>query len=221
MKILLHPFSLFIRRTSRLGLRTNARILKGTLDEKRQAEYLQHRRFSTFDQIGEALEPEAKLHSERWNSTKALLGKVCHEIGHRQILKIQDVAAETRERQEEEEEEEEKEEEETKKKRKKKLVWDHCRRTDSFDYSGSVLRRTFIGTRLVSQQITYELLLFATSKLIRRHWIAFTGWFVVKRRISSSKVLSFHRIATDKFTGYLQFRFCNIEWLIRVNLTRQ
>ena len=119
MKILLHPFSLFIRRTSRLGLRTNARILKGTLDEKRQAEYLQHRRFSTFDQIGEALEPEAKLHSERWNSTKALLGKVCHEIGHRQILKIQDVAAETRERQEEEEEEEEKEEEETKKKEKK------------------------------------------------------------------------------------------------------
>ena len=119
MKILLHPFSLFIRRTSRLGLRTNARILKGTLDEKRQAEYLQHRRFSTFDQIGEALEPEAKLHSERWNSTKALLGKVCHEIGHRQILKIQDVAAETRERQEEEEEEK-KEEEETKKKKKKK-----------------------------------------------------------------------------------------------------
>lgn len=56
-----------------------------------------------------------------------------------------------------------------KKKRKKKLVRDHCRRTDSFDYSGSALRRTFIGTRLVSQQITYELLLFATSKLIRRH----------------------------------------------------
>ena len=28
-------------------------------------------------------------------------------------------------------------------------------------------------------------------------------------------------IATDKFTGYLQLRFCNIEWLIRVNLTRQ
>lgn len=55
------------------------------------------------------------------------------------------------------------------KKRKKKLVRDHCRRTDSFDYSGSVLRRTFIGTRLVSQQITYELLLFATSNLIRRH----------------------------------------------------
>lgn len=56
------------------------RILQGTLGKKRQVEYLHHRRLATSQPACEALEPETELHPERWNSTTALLGEVCHRI---------------------------------------------------------------------------------------------------------------------------------------------
>lgn len=67
--------------TPRLRLWTSEQgILQGTLSKKRQVEYLQHRRLATSQPPREALEPEAELHPERWNSTTALLGEVCHRI---------------------------------------------------------------------------------------------------------------------------------------------
>lgn len=64
--------------TSRFRLWTSEQgILQGTLGKKRQVECLRHRRLATSQPACEALEPEAELHAERWNSTTALLGEVC------------------------------------------------------------------------------------------------------------------------------------------------